>query len=181
MYMSKEKILSIFDEPTDERFSADTLGNATTEVYFKNFNGQYPIFSKIKCIMGGVTDPSFRFYSSATIFTRLEDMYLLRAEALAVIGEQSGAIDLLNTIRERRGLNDYSAARNGELIDAIFQERSRELVGEGHLWYDMVRHYKIINDNSEISQLIRQNGIYWPISADVLTQNKLLTQNEYWK
>jgi hypothetical protein len=45
----------------------------------------------------------------------------------------------------------------------------------------MVRHYKIINDNSEISQLIRQNGIYWPISADVLTQNKLLTQNEYWK
>lgn len=181
MYMSKEKILSIFDEPTDERFSADTLGNATTDVYFKNFNGQYPIFSKIKCIMGGVTDPSFRFYSSATIFTRLEDMYLLRAEALAVIGEQSGAIDLLNTIRERRGLNDYSAARNGELIDAIFQERSRELVGEGHLWYDMVRHYKIINDNSEISQLIRQNGIYWPISADVLTQNKLLTQNEYWK
>ncbi len=181
MYMAKEKILSIFNEPTDERFSADTLGNPVTEVYFRNFNGQYPIFSKVKCIMGGVTDPTFRFYSSATIVTRLEDMYLLRAEALAVIGEQSGAIELLNTIRERRGLNDYSAARNGELINAIFQERNRELMGEGHRWYDMVRHYKILNDDSELSKLIREKGHYWPISNDVRTQNKLLTQNEYWK
>ena len=181
MYMPKEKILSIFNEATDERFSADTLGNPVTDVYFKNFNGQYPIFSKVKCIMGGVTDPTFRFYSSATIITRLEDMYLLRAEALAVIGEQAGAIELLNTIRERRGLVDYSAAKNGELIDAIFQERARELMGEGHLWYDMVRHYKILNDDSELSQLIRQNGHYWPIATDVLTQNKMLTQNEYWK
>ena len=131
--------------------------------------------------MGGVTDPTFRFYSSATIFTRLEDMYLLRAEALAVIGEQGGAIELLNTIRERRGLVNYSAARNGELIDAIFQERTRELMGEGHLWYDMVRHYKILNDNSALSQLIRQKGQYWPIAADVMTQNKQLIQNEYWK
>ena len=181
MYIPKEKILEIFNEATDERFSADTLGNPVTEVYFRNFNGQYPIFSKIKCIMGGVTDPSFRFYSSATIITRLEDMYLLRAEALAVIGEQNGAIDLLNTIRERRGLNNYSAARNGELIEAIFQERNRELMGEGHRWYDLVRQYKIINDNSDLSKLIRDNGQYWPISTEVLTQNKLLTQNEYWK
>ncbi|WP_156306882.1 RagB/SusD family nutrient uptake outer membrane protein [Sphingobacterium endophyticum] len=181
MYIPKEKILEIFNEPTDERFSADTLGNPVTEVYFRNFNGQYPIFSKVKCIMGGVTDPSFRFYSSATIITRLEDMYLLRAEALAVIGEQNGAIDLLNTIRERRGLNNYSAARNGELIEAIFQERNRELMGEGHRWYDLVRQYKIINDNSDLSKLIRDNGQYWPISTEVLTQNKLLTQNEYWK
>lgn len=181
MYMSKDKILSIFNESTDERFSADTLGNPVTEVYFKNFNGQYPIFSKVKCIMGGVTDPTFRFYSSATVFTRLEDMYLLRAEALAVIGEQSGAIDLLNSIRERRGLTNYSAAKNGELIDAIFQERNRELMGEGHRWYDMVRQYKIKNDNSDLSKLIRSKGHYWPISPQVLTQNKLLTQNEYWK
>ena len=181
MYMTKDKILSIFNESTDERFSADTLGNAVTEVYFRNFNGQYPIFSKIKVIMGGTTDPTFRFYGSATIITRLEDMYLLRAEALAVIGEQAGAIELLNTIRERRGLNNYSAARNGELIDAIFQERNRELMGEGHRWYDMVRQYKILNDNSDLSKLIREKGIYWPLSNDVLSQNKLLTQNEYWK
>lgn len=180
MYMPKEKILEIFTEATDERFAVDTLGNPTSEVYFQNFNGQYPIFSKVKCIMGGVTDPTFRFYSSATVFTRLEDMYLLRAEALATIGEQSGATELLNMIRERRGLNDYSADRNGELIDAIFQERTRELMGEGHRWYDMVRHYKIINDNSELSQLIREDGIYWPIAGDVLSQNELLTQNQYW-
>ncbi|MGO3655554.1 MAG: RagB/SusD family nutrient uptake outer membrane protein, partial [Sphingobacterium sp.] len=156
------------------------LGGPTTEVYFRNFNGQYPVFSKVKCIMGGVTDPTFRFYSSATIITRLEDMYLLRAEALATVGEEAGATELLNTIRERRGLSNYSAARNGELINAIFQERNRELMGEGHRWYDMIRHYKIINDNSELSQLIREGGIYWPIANDVLSQNDLLTQNEYW-
>lgn len=181
IYLPKEVILDIFDEPTDERFSADTLGNPTSEVYFRNFNGQYPIFSKVKCIMGGITDPTFRFYSSATIVTRLEDMYLLRAEALATIGEQNGAIDLLNTLRERRGLNPYSAEKNGDLITAIFKERNRELMGEGHRWYDLIRYHKIRNDDSPINQLIDNKGIYWPIATEVLTENNLLTQNEFWK
>ncbi len=181
MFLPKDKILQYFNEANDQRFSADTLGNPTSENYFRNFNGRYPIFSKIKCILGGVTNPTFRLFSSATVFTRLEDIYLLRAESLAVLGETNGAIDLLNTLRERRGLAKYSFEKNGELVDAIFHERNRELMGEGHRWYDLIRYSRLKNDNSPINQMIRANAIYWPIAKDVLAQNSKLTQNEYWK
>ncbi|PRD56165.1 RagB/SusD family nutrient uptake outer membrane protein [Sphingobacterium gobiense] len=181
MYMTKETVVRVFDEAKDQRFSIDTLGNPLTEVYFTNFNGRYPIFSKIKCIMAGVSDPSFRIFSSALVFTRLEDVTLLRAEALAVLGERNGAVDMLNRIRENRGLLPYSEEANGDLIDAIFQERHRELMGEGHRWYDMVRYHKIKNNDPDFVKLINEGGIYWPIAEPLLQQNTLLEQNNYWK
>lgn len=181
IYYSKEEILNLFTEAKDERFSIDTLGNPISEKYFTNFNGAYPIFSKIKCIMGGETDPSFRFYSSATVITRLEDIYLLRAEALSVLGETREATEILNSLRERRGLDPYSQEENGDLIDAIFAERHRELMGEGHRWYDMIRYQKLTNENSPMQELIQNDGIYWPVSQEVINQNELITQNEYWK
>lgn len=181
MYLTKESITKFFNESKDERFSIDTLGNPVSEKYFTNFNGIYPIFSKIKVILGGVSDPNFRFFSSATVLTRLEDIYLLRAEALAVLGEQVGAVEILNMLRERRGLVNYSLERHGDLIDAIFQERNRELLGEGHRWYDLIRYNKLKNDNSYIKQLIDNEGIYWPIAHEVLSQNNLIIQNKFWK
>lgn len=181
IYLNKERIINIFNEPKDQRFSIDTLGNPLNEGYFRNFNGRYPIFSKIKCIQGGNTDPYFQIFSSALVFSRLEDITLLRAEALAVLGEEAGATDLLNRIRENRGLIDYSRETNGDLVDAIFRERHRELMGEGHRWYDLVRYHKIKNNDPTFVRLIREGGIYWPISELVLQNNNLLEQNNYWK
>jgi len=131
--------------------------------------------------MGGSNDPTFRIFSSAIIFTRLEDIALLRAEALAALGENVGAIELLDQMRERRGLQKYSQSANGELIDAIFRERNRELMGEGHRWYDLVRYHRIKNDNPAFTSLLRSGGIYWPISTDILNQNKQIVQNDFWK
>ncbi|WP_039867633.1 RagB/SusD family nutrient uptake outer membrane protein [Pedobacter sp. BAL39] len=181
IYMTKDSILSIFNEVKDERFSLDTLGRPSTERYFANFNGKYPIFSKIKVITSGSTDPTFRFFSSAIVFTRLEDITLLRAEALAVLGEKQGAIDNLNIIRELRKLDRYDETINGNLVDQIFRERRRELMGEGHRWYDMIRYQRIRQLNPQFLQLINNGGIYWPIAQDNLNQNGLLTQNSYWK
>ncbi|MFB5946830.1 RagB/SusD family nutrient uptake outer membrane protein [Albibacterium profundi] len=181
LYLPKDSILNIFNEMGDERFSLDTLGNPGEERYFANFNGKYPIFSKIKVIMGGSSDPSFRIFSSAIVFTRLEDVTLLRAEALAVLGERNAAIEYLNEIRVRRGLENYSEEENGNLVDAIFRERQRELMGEGHRWYDLVRYNKIRRNNEKYNQLIAQDGIYWPISRSILAQNDQLVQNSYWK
>lgn len=181
IYLTKETIVNVFNEAKDERFSIDTLGKPLNEDYFRNFNGRYPIFNKIKCIQGGNTDPNFQIFTSALVFSRLEDITLLRAEALAVLGEQNGAIDLLNRIRENRGLENYSSASNGDLLDAVFRERHRELMGEGHRWYDLVRYNKIKNNDPDFVERIRNGGIYWPISESVLQQNSLLEQNNYWK
>lgn len=181
IYLSKESILNIFTESKDERFSTDTLGNPINENYFTNFSGRYPILSKIKCIQGGTTDPSFRIFSSALVFSRLEDITLLRAETLAVLGERGGAIEMLNRVRENRGLLDYSEEVNGDLLDAIFRERRRELLAEGHRWYDLVRYHRIKNNDPEFLKLIKEGGIYWPIDESLLRQNDLLEQNNYWK
>jgi len=182
IYLTKDSILSVFNELGDERFSLDTLGNPRSENYFINFNGKYPIFSKIKCIMGGSTsDPNFRTFSSAIVLTRLEDVTLLRAEALAVLGERNGAIENMNVIRELRGLEPFDEATGGNLIDAIFKERKRELMGEGQRWYDLVRYNRIRNNNPAFTKLINEGGIYWPINQSLLSQNDQLEQNSYWK
>ena len=181
IFMVKDSILSIFNERDDQRFSLDTVGNPRFQFYFTNYNGKYPIFSKIKVIQGGGTDPNFRYFNSAVIFTRLEDIALLRAEALAVLGEKTGANEFLNLVRLERGLKEFSVEKNGDLIDAIFKERQRELMGEGHRWYDMIRYSRIRQSNLKMMGLINSGGIYWPLSRKLLNQNPLLTQNNYWK
>src|SRR3546814_17195021 len=92
--------------------------------------------------MNGGSDPDFRIFSSAIVFTRLEDVALLRAEALAVLGETSGVIEMLNLIRELRGLDPYDEAVNGNLIDANFKERQRELMGKGHRGFYLLRNHR---------------------------------------
>jgi starch-binding outer membrane protein, SusD/RagB family len=183
IYVPKDTILSVFNLPLDERFSLDTLtGAPTSERYFANFNSQVPIFNKVKVIQDGNTaDPSFRIFSSTIIITRLENITLLQAEALAVIGQQQQAIDLLNTIRDLRKIKRYNSVVEGDLIDAIFRERRKELMGEGWRWFDLVRYNKIKQNNPAFMQLIANGGIYWPVADEVITQNPLITQNPYWQ
>lgn len=183
IYVPKDSILSIFNLPLDERFSLDTLtGAPTSQRYFTNFNSQIPIFNKVKVIQDGNTsDPTFRIYSSTIIITRLENITLLQAEAQAVIGQRQKAIDLLNTIRDLRKIPRYDQAKEGDLIDAIFRERRKELMGEGWHWFDLVRQNKIKQNNPEFMQLIANGGIYWPVAEEVITQNPLIKQNPYWQ
>ena len=180
IYLSKDSIIKIFDQPLDERFSMDTLGIPLTTRYFTNFNGKYPIFSKIKVILAGGSDPTFRYFTSALIFTRLEDIVLLRAEALAVLGDTINAHNELNTVMSRRGILTINESGK-QLIDLIFEERNRELMGEGQRWYDLIRYNKIKQNNPVFMKLIKSQGIYWPISRKLIVQNNLLTQNPYWQ
>lgn len=183
IYVPKDTILGVFNLANDERFSLDTLtGQPTSERYFTNFNSNIPIFSKIKVLQGGnTTDKDFRLYGSAIIFTRLEEIALLRAEALVVIGDKPGAVDLLNQIRDLRKLEHYNEATDGDLLKAIFLARRKELMGEAWRWFDLIRYQKIRQDDPAFLALIKNGGIYWPVSDDVIQQNKLITQNPYWR
>ncbi len=195
IFIPKDSILSVFREPNDARFLIDTTGAVYSQAYFTNYSGKYPIFSKIKVILNGSTDPTFRIFSSAILFTRIEDVVLLQAEALAALGDKTGAINSLNIVRQLRyNVNStgvvnnpntnyvaYNEAVNGPILEAIFQERKKEFMGEGYRWYDLVRYNKIAQKDKKFLSLIEKGGIYWPVAKELLAQNPLLTQNPFWK
>jgi starch-binding outer membrane protein, SusD/RagB family len=182
IYVPKDTILGLFDQSVDDRFSLDSIkGEPTSDRYFTSFDSHTPIFSKIKVVQDGAgSDPDFRIFGSAIIFTRLEEIALLRAEALAVLGDTGGAADLLNQIRDLRKLYHYNGDKEGDLINAIFRERRKELMGEGWRWFDIIRYNKLKRNDAKFNQLIDQGGIYWPVAESLLSQNKLLVQNPYW-
>lgn len=182
IYVTKDSISSIFPSSNgnDVRFGIDTLSGLPRTAYFTNYSGETPIFSKIKVINGGYQNSDYAVFTSAIIFTRLEEITLLRAEALAVLGRNGEAIGLLNIIRKNRNIDPFVDGISGDLVNAVFNERRRELMGEGWRWYDLVRYNKIKQSNPEFKHLIDEGGIYWPISQNVLNRNHLLKQNIYW-
>lgn len=181
LYVPKDTIVKVFGDINDTRFGIDTISGLTRTNYFTNYSGEIPVFSKIKIIRDGVTDGSYAVFGSNLIFTRLEEIALLRAEALAVLGSRDQAITLLNRVKTNRGVRSYSVIDTTPLIEEIFNERRRELMGEGWRWYDQIRLNRLRNTSVEVKDLIDKGGIYWPISNEVLSKNSALTQNAYWK
>lgn len=181
IYVSKDTLAVVFPIITDTRFGIDTATKLPTTNYISSFNSEYPIFSKIKVIGDGGSVTRLKVFSSSIVLDRLEEIYLLRAEAFAGLNRWNEAIDALNSIRSIRKLPNYDGGNGLPLIDAVFQERRRELMGEGWRWYDLVRYNKMVRTNPAFNQLIDQGGIYWPIAQNVLNNNPKIQQNSYWK
>ncbi|MBB2150039.1 RagB/SusD family nutrient uptake outer membrane protein [Pedobacter sp. LMG 31462] len=181
IYVPKEVIAAAFTDRKDLRFGLDTITKIHRTPYFVNFTTDMPIFKKIAILANGGSAGSFAIFSSTALFTRLEELTLLRAEALAVIGQRTDAIANLNIVLSQRGVAAIEALSTKDLIDEIFAERRRELMGEGWRWYDLIRYNKIKGTNPDFNKLITEKGIYWPISKDVINANPMITQNTYWK
>lgn len=183
IYVPKDSIRHIFTDPGDLRFSLDPVTNRYRKSYFYNYETETPMFKKIAVIGGGsdVKPSNFMVFTSAILFSRLEEISLLRAEAMAVLGNRNEAISNLNKAAALRKTTPYADGSSTDLIDAIFAERRRELMGEGWRWYDLVRYNRIKRNNSAFNKLIQEGGIYWPISKDVLSANPEINQNNYWK
>lgn len=181
IYVNRDTINALFDDVNDTRFGIDSISGLVRTNYFTNYNGDIPIFSKIKVIRNGTGDSDFSIFGSNLVFTRLEEIYLLYAEAKAVLNQKDEAIKFLNIIKAQRGIKPYINTSPKDLLDEIFVERRRELMGEGWRWYDQIRLAKIKKNNPVLNDLIQKGGIYWPISAEVLARNAKLEQNRYWK
>lgn len=75
---------------------------------------------------------------------RLTEQYLIRAEARTELGDLMGAKEDLNKIRKRAGLSDIVASSKEEILEAIIQERRKELFSEyGHRFFDLKRIGKL--------------------------------------
>ncbi|MDO5665131.1 MAG: RagB/SusD family nutrient uptake outer membrane protein [Bacteroidia bacterium] len=118
-------------------------------------------------------------------YWRLADIYLLRAECNLKLGNSAIATEDLNTIRNRAGAQSYPSLGESDLKYAIFAERQKELFGEGHRYYDIVRNNYIKEElQGNFKKLtiddIKQGALYLPIGEDAFKLNDVIRQNIYW-
>ncbi|WP_116105282.1 RagB/SusD family nutrient uptake outer membrane protein [Lewinella sp. IMCC34191] len=113
---------------------------------------------------------------------RLSDIYLIRAEARAELDDESGAIADLTAVAAKRDAAFSGDDLSGDdLIDAILDERRKELAFEGDRVFDLMRRQRSWTkyrtfETEEVSwnnpQLIN------PIPRAELDNNPNITQND---
>lgn len=135
---------------------------------------------------------------SSPVYLRLADIYLIRAEANAKLGNMQKALDDVNLIRTRAGLTGTAlyttanvAAAGKTILDVVLEERFLELAFEGHRVYDLFRNNRpMVRDypgthsqNNTPTTDIRQtvlptdSRIVFFIPQTEVDQNKNLVQN----
>ena len=108
------------------------------------------------------------------ILMRLGDAYLLRAEARLQQNDVAGATEDINVIRRRAawpGQEDKMEVTADVVdLDFLLVERARELVGEGHRWYDLVRTGKLVElvraHNPQARDNIQDFHVVRPVPLD---------------
>ena len=90
---------------------------------------------------GSNTDGAANF-----IAFRTGEMYLIRAEARARSGQAALGLEDLNTLRAARipTYTPVTGLSGDALLTAIADERRRELIGEGHRFFDLKRTTRVI-------------------------------------
>jgi hypothetical protein len=138
---------------------------------------------------------------------RLAEVYLNRAEANFRLNQSGAALDDLNAVRKRTGVN--LPAKNGltgdDLFNAIRQERKIELAYEGHLFWDMRRWklahteyngyrvhglkisqtangtlYEYVDCDKQDRKFLEKTYVL-PIPSDELANNSAIQQYEQWR
>ncbi|HEY8659552.1 MAG TPA: RagB/SusD family nutrient uptake outer membrane protein [Hanamia sp.] len=108
--------------PTQEFQNLFTSTDTRTTTSFVNYNNN-----------GLVMVNKFWNYEPI-IISRIAEMYLISAEAQGLAG-----INRLNQLRQVRGLPPVVASNTIDYMNAIQLERRKELFGEGHRLYDLIR------------------------------------------
>lgn len=189
-------------------FSYDEDNNSNIFGIYGNNNAQFFANTEFSALFGNdlraiatfKNDQIYKFFPKGTfdqskendknvIIYRLADIMLLRAEALNAKNRRDEAFVLVNKIRVRAGQAPvtalaYNAYSTAEAEDYILDERRRELCYEGKRWFDLVRTGRVFTkllDEAGLPKITDPNNVYWPISLDIIRENPLITQNEFYK
>ncbi len=110
---------------------------------------------------------------------RLAEQYLIRAEARARQGNNKGAQEDINIIRNRAGLDNTTVSTKEDLLEAILQERRVELFTEqAHRWFDLKRMGKASEVLTTVKPNWQDTNILLPIpDTELMLNPNLLPQN----
>lgn len=113
---------------------------------------------------------------------RLAEQYLIRAEALAHLNDLAGAVDDINVVRSRAGIESLDAANmtQQQVLDSVLTERHKEFFCEmGHRFFDLRRTGKIDEVLGACDYKSWEHYRQWlPVPQAELLNNPNLTQNE---
>lgn len=119
------------------------------------------------------------------VLLRVAEMYLIRAEAAAQLGNLSQAMDDLNILRDRAGLDPSTADENSQtaVLAAVRKERRIELCFElGNRWLDLNRtstdtKYPAKGQAPAVLAGWEPNFALYPLPQSQLQLNSRLIQN----
>lgn len=159
---------AFMEEEGDLRF--ETLSDVGTDAEgsSRNFTLKYPDASN---------------NSDNAPLMRVAEVHLTLAEALAEVnGVNQESVDQVNLVRERAGLAPWTVGDFGsaqELIDAILNERRKELCFEGHRRLDLLRRGLPLRTDGEVANRAKFGDpqTIMPIPQREIDQNPNLVQN----
>lgn len=159
--LSDDIIFALYQKDYEEGFNNVTfLMPNTTQIFGADLNSDH----RKKCYLTNDGKQLLKFdltqeregdITSAIPMIRLSEMYHIAAETL-YDSDPDGALELLNTLRTKRGCTiPLSAiATKNEFYDAIINDARREFVGEGQLFFLYKRLNKTILDETGGNQTL---------------------------
>jgi hypothetical protein len=127
-------------------------------------------------------------YSSRNLYyLRLADVILMYAEAQNELGETGGAMQQLNMIRNRAGLENYETVHSSvptqdQLRKELMLERMRELGFEGWRWFDLKRTGTLLAEvkahNPDATPNMQEKHLFYPIPAREFENNAALQPSD---
>lgn len=129
-------------------------------------------------------DGGSRVYTNSEGFRpilRYADALLIYAEAVNYLnnGPTTQALDALNAIRTRAGLDAYPAGMTQQQFDkAVIEERAWEFACEGDRWHDLVRREMVVEVNIDDHPHVKSSARLLPKPGTELIPG-ILDQNEY--
>ena len=172
-YAPNETLVNSYDQDNDIRFSS----------YFKviddNDGSPRLVVSKYLAKQSQLRKPDGIVDFKAF---RTGEMYLIRAEAYAALNNNAAALADLNTLRAARIKGFVPGTETGNALkNAIALERRKELVCEGHRWFDLKRTTKTIERTECTDNCILlpdDRAWAWPIPIGEINANpSILPQN----
>lgn len=119
------------------------------------------------------------------VLIRSSEMYLIEAEAEARLGNETPAKAALLEIQKRANVATEITTNTGEaLIAEILKERDKELYGEGHKFFDLLRTKTPIDRTASISHWAKvklepgDNKLVLPIPQAEIDANPVLKDQQ---
>lgn len=131
----------------------------------------------------GTWEQGTRIFDSNIPIYRYADVLLLSAEVYNALGDPTTALAELNKVAKRAyGVDQYypTSLSPQDIDSKILDERMKEFVAEGKLWWDYIRMGQVFKRTpSLIGRDNEKNILLWPISNSSINSNPNIKPNEF--